>query len=165
MLVPPGSITWGAVLTEGGSSLSHACFPSSDCGSPVVMVFRTWALWGRGSKVVIYLSLTLIVLVIPYIYFANDALSSLECRSHFRKEDPNWRSLLVGPNPRPGLDTCWLVRGIGFSSIYNYSLFVFFESSMSCILRYTASPHHYYHPVILGLTIVKVRTKCQFWLP
>lgn len=50
-----------------------------DYSSAVILVFRTWAIWGRNSKLAIGLLALLHILAIPTAFFAHIGLGHVEC--------------------------------------------------------------------------------------
>ncbi|KAF8515977.1 hypothetical protein BU17DRAFT_67640 [Hysterangium stoloniferum] len=78
----------------------------------VVLVFRTWAVWGKNSKVMISLLFAALLMACPTGYFVYHGLSSTT----------------FGPSPS-GVDyVCWMVTPAGNIIFLDYIVVVIFET-------------------------------------
>jgi len=99
-------IMWGIVIAE------------------LVLVFRTWAIWGRNSKLAVGLLLLLCVLAIPTAFFAYGGLVHIE----------------FGPSPSQDLESCWMTKNPNKVLFIDYIMIVIFESIILGLTVYKGIP-------------------------
>ncbi|KAF8509156.1 hypothetical protein JB92DRAFT_2948664 [Gautieria morchelliformis] len=78
----------------------------------LVLIYRTWAIWGRDSKFFCWGFVILSAFAIPIVYFSYKALAHVK----------------FGPSPYPHLQTCWKMND-PYSILYvDYIIVVILES-------------------------------------
>jgi len=115
-------IMWGVVIAE------------------LVLVFRTWAIWGQNSKVLVGVLLLLALLSIPTGIFAT------------------YNGLLhvqFGPSPRPDLESCWMMNDPDKILFLDYLMIVIFESIILGLTVYKGIQHFRHSRSNLVMTLYK----------
>ena len=76
-----GFIFWGGSLAEGDQGLATLLILTFTHSfvDLVVLIFRTWAIWGRSRKVAVGLAVLLGVVLVPLGYLTEMGLAAVKC--------------------------------------------------------------------------------------
>ncbi|KAF8476521.1 hypothetical protein JB92DRAFT_3050245 [Gautieria morchelliformis] len=97
----------------------------------VVLIFRTWAIWGRSRKVAFGLPILLVIVVVPLGYLTRIGLTSISFAGVTRLPIPNRQS-------------CFLTGNDSVTFLWDYVIIVSFETVI-LVLTLVQGVQHYRH--------------------
>ncbi|KAF8491251.1 hypothetical protein JB92DRAFT_3006766 [Gautieria morchelliformis] len=101
------------------------------CLAEIVLIFRTWAIWGRSRKVAFGLPILMVIVVVPLGYLTRIGLTSLSFAGVTRLPIPNRQS-------------CFITRNGSVTILWDYVIIVSFETVI-LVLTLIQGVRHYRH--------------------
>lgn len=100
----------------------------------VILIFRTWAIWGQKRKVAFGLPILLVVVVIPLAYLTRIGLTSVTCPLLFFFPQcciTHTCSVIVADVtklPIPNLQSCFIIKNDDITIMWDYVIIIGFET-------------------------------------
>ena len=109
----------------------HSSFSSSDSIYLVILIFRTWVIWGKNRRVAIVLPILLVIGLIPLVYLTRIGLTSITCLFSHSSWPPRSHGLIVADVaelPIPRLQSCFVIKLHNVTILWDYVLMLGFET-------------------------------------
>jgi len=94
----------------------------------VVLVFRTWAIWGQSRKVAIGLAVLFVVVVAPLAYLTEVGLTSVKCSLLSTFPVHYWNVIVVAESPVPHIQSCFVITNHDITILWDYIVILAFET-------------------------------------
>ncbi|KAF8582171.1 hypothetical protein K439DRAFT_1661960 [Ramaria rubella] len=101
------------------------------CLAEIVLIFRTWAIWGQKRKVALGLPILLIIVVIPLGFLTRIGLTSVTYAD-------------VSELPIPNLQSCFITKNDDITILWDYVVILAFETVI-LVLTLIKGFQHYRH--------------------
>ncbi|KAF8486632.1 hypothetical protein JB92DRAFT_3023507 [Gautieria morchelliformis] len=106
----------------------------------VVLIFRTWAIWVEKRKVPAFLSILLVIVVVPLAYLTRIGLTSVSFAD-------------VTTLPIPNLQSCFITRNDNITILWDYVIILGFETVVLVLTLIKGVQHYRYTPSSLVSTL------------
>ncbi|KAF8496292.1 hypothetical protein JB92DRAFT_3126175 [Gautieria morchelliformis] len=101
------------------------------CLAEIVLIFRTWAIWGQKRKVAFGLPILMVIVVVPLAYLTRIGLTSVSFAD-------------VTKLPIPNPQSCFITRNDDITILWDYVIILGFETVI-LVLTLIKGVQHYRH--------------------
>jgi hypothetical protein len=132
---------------------------------PVVLVYRTWAIWGRTRKSAIIYSTACAVTIVAVFVTTERGLQSVQCTANFLRDVCSSETTppsKVIPRPLSRSLKCTISKGTATIAFVGYLLLTIVESRTSSQFLIHTNRTIESFIVILGFTVHIARRNCMY---